>query len=152
MCHLPLHKCTDDVIQFLVHSWPESCQVSTRNGNLSLHVALHEKLSLKAIQVLVQAWPDAIHEHDNKGRLPLHLALLYGCADEVIVWSIHGPNHARFRQRKMSLLCTWHATINHQLWFASYLIAFHKLSVIQYVFTTTFTCRLWEENRFWLSL
>jgi len=85
--HACQHGCTDDVIQFLVGSWPQSVEIMTDSscyGCLPLHHACTGKSSLTVIQALVQAWPNAVHLQDDKGYLPLHYSLKHGCMDDVI--------------------------------------------------------------------
>jgi len=101
------HACengyTDDVIQFLVDSWPESVQILTKKGLLPLHCAMttikwdtfaledvEASLSLEAIQFLVQAWPDAVHEQDGHGCVPLHYACKNDCTDDVTQLLVEG--------------------------------------------------------------
>jgi len=80
---LPLHRacehgCKDEVIQFLVRSWPESCQVPTKEGGqLPLHLACSSyEASAASIRILLDCYPQAIRYKDNNLQLPLHIACM----------------------------------------------------------------------------
>jgi len=100
---LPLHYaceygCADEIIQFLIESWPQSVKVANGSGSLPLHLACHYRVSLTVVQWLVHAAPDTIRLQDHQGRVPLSRAIDKFCPDEVIQFLLNcWPESVRCR-------------------------------------------------------
>ena len=86
---LPLHSiCRNqaplNIVQELIHAYPDACSLSNINGNLPLHIALSHQCKPEVIQCLVTNYPDAMMSPNLAGDLPLHVSARVLAHDKIM--------------------------------------------------------------------
>ncbi|XRB25105.1 hypothetical protein RI054_42g149630 [Pseudoscourfieldia marina] len=91
---LPLHwaaysQAPSDVIELILHAYPEGARQPTNNGVLPLHIAAYYQAPSEVVQKLLHAYPEGAGKPVNGGYLPLHIAAYYQAPSEVVQKLLH---------------------------------------------------------------
>ena len=76
---LPLHLALqqgapDEIIQYLVHAFPNAVKCTTETGMLPIHLAMHHGSSYTVLLFLIKEFPGSLHCRDHHGRLAIDCA------------------------------------------------------------------------------
>lgn len=86
---LPLHKACvlqppEDVVEKLLHSYPEATKSRDQDGWLPIHCACFYGSSDMVVTTLLSSFPKGAQSKDDEGRLPIHYACLKGASQSVV--------------------------------------------------------------------
>ena len=88
---LPIHKAcelspTVELVNSLIHAYPECVMTSDQSGRLPIHLACCRGASASVISMLLEYGGEAsLTVKDSQGRLPLHVACVHGAAEQIIL-------------------------------------------------------------------
>jgi len=77
------------------------------SGQLPLHVALRDNVTLGSIKLLVKGNPSATRNFDNRGMIPLHVACQHHCSPSVVEYMIG------LRSSALEMEDRWQNTLLH---------------------------------------
>jgi hypothetical protein len=76
--------CIDELIRFLLQSYPGSAKLKDGFGNLPLHLAVQFQASPSVVSLVLGAFPEALGMFNAGGGLPLHKAAQFNSPMEVL--------------------------------------------------------------------
>jgi len=87
---IPLHiavksRASEEVIRFLVQSYPDGVKRKDSLGRIPLHYAISNSLPINIVRFLIDACPELIAAPDNTGWTPLHVAANMAVSTEIVL-------------------------------------------------------------------